>query len=168
MSDAAESVGWQRLKDDVFRAPNEAMLLAIATGIGAQITAMVYLSVAILWFFYVFAPIRIFIGIASVVTFASCGYINGFMTSRILKFFQLADWITSGLVAAMIFPAYILLTLSLGDIVESAMGSSAAVPFGEGLLHYIFWWALDGPAAAYGAYKGFMSPLELNPEIGKI
>lgn len=61
-----------------------------------------------------------------------------------------------------------LLTLSLGDIIESAMGSSAAVPFSEGLLHYIFWWALDGPAAAYGAYKGFMTPLELNPEVGKI
>ena len=35
VSDAAESVGWQRLKDDVFRAPNEATLLAVATGIGS-------------------------------------------------------------------------------------------------------------------------------------
>ena len=90
------------------------------------------------------------------------------MTSKILKFFKLSDWKTSATISALIFPAYILLTLSLGDIIESAMGSSAAVPFSEGLLHYLFWWALDGPAAAYGAYRGFLSPLELSPEVGKI
>ena len=90
------------------------------------------------------------------------------MTSKILKFFNLSDWKTSATISALIFPAYILLTLSLGDIIESAMGSSAAVPFSEGLLHYLFWWALDGPAAAYGAYRGFLSPLELSPEVGKI
>lgn len=109
-----------------------------------------------------------FISLASVVTLAFCGYINGFMTARILKFFKLSDWKTSGLISALIFPAYVLLTLSLGDIMESAMGSSAAVPFSEGLLHYLFWWGLDGPAAAYGAYKGYMAPLVLNPEVGKI
>ena len=35
VSDATEHVGWQRVKDDVFRAPEKATLLAVFTGIGA-------------------------------------------------------------------------------------------------------------------------------------
>lgn len=89
VSDAAESVGWQRLKDDVFRAPNEATLLAVATGIGAQVALSCYLGVALLLLFYSVSTLRILTGIASIVLFAACGYINGFMTARILKFFKL-------------------------------------------------------------------------------
>lgn len=89
VSDAAESVGWQRLKDDVFRAPNEATLLAVATGIGSQVTLMCYLGVILLWFFYTVSAFRFLMALATIVTFALCGYINGFMTARILKFFQL-------------------------------------------------------------------------------
>ena len=89
VSDAAESVGWQRLKDDVFRAPNEPTLLAVATGIGSQVTLMCYLGVLLLWLFYTFSAIRFLMAFATIVTFALCGYINGFMTARILKFFQL-------------------------------------------------------------------------------
>ena len=99
---------------------------------------------------------------------AVCGFLNGFTTSRILKFFRLVDWKMSAMMAALIFPMYILLTLSLGDLIESAMGSSAAVPFSEGLLHYLIWWALDGPAAVYGAYKGTLAPLALDPEVSPV
>ena len=58
--------------------------------------------------------------------------------------------------SAMIFPCYILLTFSLGDIVESAMGTTAAVPLSEGVMFYLLWWAIDAPCATYGAYKGYI------------
>ena len=68
----------------------------------------------------------------------------------------------------MIFPCYLLFTLSIADIVESLFGSAAAVPFSEGILHYLLWWALDAPCAAYGAYHGFKKPLGLEPDISPI
>ena len=105
----------------------------------------------------------VFIGL---IALALCGFLNGFMTSRVLKFFKLSDWKQSAVISSMIFPCGIMLTFSLGDIMESWVGSSAAIPLSEGLLHYLIWWALDAPCAAYGAYKGYMSPLGLNPEIG--
>ena len=89
------------------------------------------------------------------VVFALSGFINGFMTSRTLKFFQIGTWKQSALMTAMIFPCFILLTLSLGDIAEKIMGSSAALVLSEGLLHYLIWWLLDAPCAVYGAYRGF-------------
>jgi len=88
-----------------------------------------------------------------------------------LKFFNLEgtmwnDWKTSALVAVFVFPMYILTTFSLGDIVESYEGSSAAVPMSEGLLFYLIWWALDAPFALFGAFKGFQTPLAIEPIVG--
>ena len=68
----------------------------------------------------------------------------------------------------MIFPMYILLTLSIGDFIEWAVASSAAVPWSEGLIHYLVWWAVDAPCAVYGAYRGFNSPLAIDPEVGSV
>ncbi len=85
-----------------------------------------------------------------------------------LKFFKQSDWKQVAVMTAMIFPCYMLLTLSLGDIVESAMGTTAAVPFSEGLMFYLLWWAIDAPCATYGAYKGYLKPLSLEPEVGQI
>ena len=101
------------------------------------------------------ARARAILSVVLLVIFALCGYINGFMTSRTLKFFQIGTWKQSALMTAMIFPCFILLTLSLGDIAEKIMGSSAALVLSEGLLHYLIWWLLDAPCAVYGAYRGF-------------
>ena len=169
VSDATEHVGWQRLKDDVFRAPNDPTILAVLTGIGAQIALSIYIGLFLASIFYSVAGARELIRALVMVIFALCGYINGFMTSRTMKFFNLgSSWKHSALMTAMIFPSFILLTLSLGDIAEKLMGSSAAVPFSEGLLHYLVWWLLDAPCAAYGAYRGYTAPLALEPEVGQI
>jgi hypothetical protein len=168
ISDATESVGWQRIKDDVFRAPNEPTLLAVCTGIGAQIGLSVYIGLGLTCFFYTSPIFRPLISFFGPLLLAVCGYLNGFVTSRTLKFFKAADWKTSALLSAAIFPCYILLTLSLGDIIESSMGSSAAVPLSEGLLHYLIWWTLDAPFAIYGSYKGTMTPLAVVPEINPV
>ena len=125
------------------------------------------MGIFLMGIFYTWPDSRPVVMFSGIVTFAICGYINGFMTSRTLKFFKLADWKTSALMAALLFPCCILLTLSMGDWIEAAMGSSAAVPFSEGLLHYLAWWALDAPAAAYGAYRGFILPLSVDPNISQ-
>lgn len=97
-----------------------------------------------------------------------CGFLNGFVTSRMLKFFSLNDWKTGALLAAIVFPCYVLMTMSLGDLVEIYVGSSAAMPISEGVLYYLIWWALDGPAAAFGSYKGFVTPLNLSPDVSPV
>ena len=65
------------------------------------------------------------------------------------------------------FPCYCLFTLSIADIVEFIDGG-AAVPFSDGLWHYLLWWAIDAPFAVFGAYRGFLAPLGLEPEVSPI
>ena len=105
--------------------------------------------------FFHIARVRGILSFVLLIVFALCGYINGFMTSRTLKFFQIGTWKQSALMTSVIFPCFILLTLSMGDIAEKIMGSSAALVLSEGLLHYLIWWVLDAPCAVFGAYRGF-------------
>ena len=139
------------------------------TGIGAQIALSVYLATILACIFYttpIFRPLTFYGG---VLLLALCGFLNGFMTSRMFKFFNLQwGWRTSALLTSLIFPCYVLLCCASGDIIESYMGSSAAVPFSEGLLHYLIWWAIDAPLAAYGAYRGNQAELSVEPEVGQI
>lgn len=168
VSDVAEHVGWQRIKDDVFRAPTEPTLLAASIGIGAQIALALFVSLIQMSLFYATTRARHIVFYASIVLLALCGFFNGFITSRTLKFFGIYQWKYAALIAALIFPCYVLFTLSFADIIESATGGTAAIPFSEGLWHYLLWWALDAPCAYYGAYLGFVKPLGLEPEVGPI
>ena len=110
-------------------------------------------------------PIVLYVSIAFL---AICGFLNGYITSRTMKFFKIMDWRISALTSAMIFPCYVLFTLSLADVVEYVFGTAVAVPLSEGLLHYLLWWALDAPFAVLGAYHGFKKPLGLEPDISPV
>jgi len=118
--------------------------------------------------FYSYAPLRPFIYTTGHFSLALCGFLNGFVTSRTLKFFKSTDWKMCAFLSAVIFPMYILVTFSIGDIIESAMGSSAAKPLSEGLLHYLIWWALDAPLAVFGSYRGTMTPLAIVPDVSPV
>ena len=138
----------------------DATILAVITGIGAQICSSAYVGIFLMSLFYSSPFFRPFIFTLAFVLLAICGYLNGFVTSRMLKFFQeVSDWKIGALLAAVVFPCYILLTMSLGDLTEIYVGSSAAMPISEGVLYYLIWWGLDGPAAAFGSYRGQLTPL---------
>jgi len=137
-------------------------------GIGAQLTLASFICLIELSIFCAIPSARHIVFYVSIAVLACCGYLNGYISARTMKFFQIQDWRVAAFTSAIIFPGYILTTLSLADIVESVLGTAAAVPFSEGLWHYLLWMALDAPCAAYGAYRGFKKPLHLEPEVSPI
>ena len=140
----------------------------MATGVGAQITFGCFVFIIELAIFQAVPRMRHIIFYASIIFLAICGYLNGFIAARTMKFFQIHDWKRSAIVAAMIFPGFICTTLWSADLIESIFGTAAAVPFSEGFFYYLLWWAIDAPSAAFGAYRGFKKPLGLEPEVGPI
>lgn len=89
MSDAAEHVGWQRIKDDVFRPPDSPSLLAVATGIGAQLTLGVFISLVEFSIFCAIPAARPIVLYVSIGVLALCGFFNGYISSRTMKFFDI-------------------------------------------------------------------------------
>jgi len=156
VSSPLEHVAWERIKDNVFRAPDAATLLAICIGVGAQIAFALFIGLVQMGNFYTIQGARPVILYVSIVFLALCGFLNGFATSRTLKFFKIHEWKYAAMVASLIFPVFILFTISFADIIEQAMRTSVAVPYSDGLWHYLLWWALDAPCAVFGAYQGYL------------
>jgi len=152
----------------VFRTPEDPTHLAVVTGIGAQLIFALMIALVELAIFVAIPSTRPIVFYVTIGVLGVCGFLNGYITSRTMKFFNVHDWKKAALTSAMIFPCYLLFTLSAGDIVESIVGSAAAVPLSEGLWHYLLWWAIDAPCAAFGAYKGFLTPLSIEPEVSPI
>ena len=62
-----------------------------------------------------FRPYAFFI---AMLVLAVMGWANGYATARVLKYFGSVDWLFSALISAIIFPAWLLVTLGIIDTIE--------------------------------------------------
>ena len=88
---------------------------------------------------------------------AGMGWINGFVTARVLKFFGSVDWCFSAFIAAIVFPIYLILTLAFIDFIEWAenAGYTVTIPFSSAFFYTAIWLAICIPLCFHGAYTGF-------------
>ena len=86
------------------------------------------------------------------------GWVNGFVTARVLKFFGSVDWCFSAFIAAIMFPCWLLFTLGFIDLIEyiAEIGPVvSSIPFSSTFFYCICWLALTVPLCFHGAYMGF-------------
>lgn len=161
-------VGWEKIRGDVFRQPEFGQILAVVTGIGAQVTlgTLVFLLEIVCFFSnQVMRPLTMTIGLVSL---AASGVANGFMTARFLKFFKSGEWKDAACLSVVMFPSYMFILFVANDFVEIASGSSDAVPLARGIGWSLAWLALDVPLSTYGAYKGFTMRLNFEADVAAV
>ena len=92
VSQQPAEIGWNKIREDMLRPPDEPGLFAMVTGIGSQVGLTVYIGILLMCIFYTHPSIRPWTLTAGLFLFACCGFINGYMTTRMLKFFGIEDW----------------------------------------------------------------------------
>ena len=92
----------------------------------------------------------------SFIILAVFGFINGYFTSRNLKFFGTTDWNFSATIAALVLPLFIIGCIFLEQLIGWIAGSSIRYTFGETVLRTIGWYLLNGTMCYYGAFKGYI------------
>jgi len=103
------------------------------------------------------------------VILATFGFINGYVTSRNLKFFGTTDWNFSATIAALVLPLFIIGAIFLELLVAWVSGSALRYTFGETLLRSIGWYLFNGTMCYYGAFRGYVEKATVVPSpIGKI
>jgi len=124
-------------------------------GIGAQVFTCTY---AILIFsciaFHVY-NLRPYLFTICVFALACTGWMNGYMTARILKFFGSTDWCFSAFIASTMFPCFLIFTCGFIDVLEWIDDSSATIPFSRAFFYFIGWLVLDVPLCFHGSWAGF-------------
>ena len=88
-------------------------------GIGTQVFCSLYAMLLLFTLHFASNPyVRPYIFVFSLVALAMMGGVNGFVTARVIKFFGETNWCSSILIAATVFPTWLLLTFGVIDIFE--------------------------------------------------
>ena len=90
------------------------------------------------------------------VIMALYGFINGYLTSRSLKFFSTTDWNFSAFLSALVLPLFISGSLLLECGVAWIARLSQRYSFGSIFSRIVGWYLLNGAMCYFGAYKGYI------------
>jgi transmembrane 9 superfamily protein 3 len=151
--DVSEESGWKLVHGDVFRVPNNLVLLSALVGTGAQLAMLVLLVIlfAIIGMLYVGrgAIVTTFIVCYALTSFIS-GYVGGGFYSRN----DGKHWIKSMLLTASLFP---FTCFGIGfalNTVAIFYHSLAAIPFGTMVVVLVIWAFISFPLVLLGTVLG--------------
>ena len=151
----AEDVAWKKCHGDVMRAPGYPNLLASFVGAGAQMMAMfISIFIGITWAF-AGSQWRPYIYTYVMVVMAFFGFINGYVTSRYLKFFGATDWNFSAGISAFVLPLIFIGGIVFESFFSWISGNSLRYSFGDTILRTLGWYFFNASMCYIGAYKGY-------------
>ena len=125
-------------------------------GAGVQITMMLITVLVGIVFAFANTTWRPYIYTTTMVILALWGFINGYLTSRSLKFFGTTDWNFSATIAAFTLPMFLTLTLFLELVIAWLSKSAMRHNFKNNLLRIVGWYLLNGVMCYLGAYRGYV------------
>eukprot|EP00931_Biecheleriopsis_adriatica_P105982 TRINITY_DN804_c0_g1_i1.p1 TRINITY_DN804_c0_g1~~TRINITY_DN804_c0_g1_i1.p1 ORF type:complete len:628 (+),score=125.06 TRINITY_DN804_c0_g1_i1:77-1960(+) len=153
--EAAEETGWKLVHGDVFRKPRHSKLLAVSVGSGVQIICMsvVTLFLALLG---VLSPVHRGALLQSMMLlFTFMGFFAGYVSSRLYKTFNGADWKQTTLLTAFLYPGIFFAIFFILNLFIWGQKSSGAVPFTTMFAMLCLWFGISVPLVFLGAYFGF-------------
>ena len=86
---------------------------------------------------------------------ALTGWTNGHTTAILLKVFGAQDWLGSAWLSSCVFPAWMIFSLSVIDVIEWDTESSDTTPYSYALAMVCAFLLLTVPVSMHGAYIGF-------------
>ncbi|KAI8834780.1 hypothetical protein BJ741DRAFT_609158 [Chytriomyces cf. hyalinus JEL632] len=158
-----EDIGWKLVHADVFRPPQQRMLLSVLIGNGAQIFMMssVTLLFAILGFLS--PSSRGALSTVTIIFYICFGGVAGYVSARLYKMMQGEFWQRNVALTALLIPGVVFLIFVTLNFFLIHAGSSAAVPFTTMLALIALWFLISTPLCIVGAYFGFKQPAIENP-----
>jgi len=87
------------------------------------------------------------------------GFIGGYVSSRIYKFFHGESWKQNFAYTPFALPGLVFSTFFLLNLFVWARGSSGAVPFTTMLVIVIIWFVISVPLSLAGSWIGFKQPV---------
>ncbi|KAI0000500.1 Nonaspanin TM9SF [Russula vinacea] len=133
--DVQEDWGWKLVHGEIFRTPNNPLVLAALVGNGAQLCSMVGVTLVFALLGFLSPSNRGSLATVMMICWTFFGSVGGYISTTVLPTF--------------IFAVVFLLNLFL-----IAAHSSGAVPFGTLLLIVLLWFGISAPLSAIGAYFG--------------
>lgn len=186
-----EDQGWKLLHGEVFRAPSHPLVLSTMVGTGAQLSAMVAVTLVFALFGFLSPSLRGSLASTMLVFWTLFSCVNGYVSTRIFLSFGGEAVKKLAFLSATLFPTYVLrprnltrlcpglnLFLYRSSIIFAVIfllnlflvgaGSSGAIPFGTILAVVVIWFLISVPLTIAGVWFGIRHgalehPTRVNP-----
>ncbi|CAL1706851.1 unnamed protein product [Somion occarium] len=166
--DIQEDYGWKLVHGEVFRTPQHPMILSVLVGNGAQLCAMVGVTLVFALLGFLSPSNRGSLATVMMICWTLFGAVGGYISSRIYASMGGTDKRKNSFLTATILPTIVFGVVFLLDLFLLSAGSSGAVPFGTILLIVVLWFGISAPLSAIGSYFGskhgaITHPVRVNP-----
>jgi len=152
--DVQEDWGWKHVHGEVFRSPRHPMLLSMMVGNGAQLCAMLGITLVFALFGFLSPSNRGSLATVMMVCWTLFGGIGGYISSWVYVSLGGVSRRKNAFLTATVLPTLVFGVVFLLNFFLIIAGSSGAVPFGTMLLIVVLWFGISPPLSAIGAYFG--------------
>ncbi|KAF2455350.1 hypothetical protein BDY21DRAFT_373440 [Lineolata rhizophorae] len=153
-----EDSGWKLVHGDVFRPPKNPLLLSVLLGNGAQLFMMTGFTIAIALLGFLSPSSRGSLATVMIVLYTLFGFIGGYVSSRVYKFFHGDAWKQNFAYTPVALPGLVFATFFLLNLFLWAKQSSGAVPFTTMLVMLLIWFVISVPLSITGSWVAFKRP----------
>jgi len=158
-----EETGWKLVHGDVFRPPQNPLLLSVLVGSGVQILGMVVITMIFAVLGFLSPANRGGLMTAGVILFVVMGVFAGYFSTRTYKLLKGTTWKKNTVVTSLFFPGTIFGIFFVLNMFIWGEKSSGAVPFGTLVALVALWFGISVPLVFFGSYFAFKKPVPENP-----
>ncbi|KZT72084.1 hypothetical protein DAEQUDRAFT_809354 [Daedalea quercina L-15889] len=152
--DVQEDWGWKLVHGEVFRRPRNPMILSVLVGNGAQLCAMVGVTLVFALLGFLSPSNRGSLATVMMVCWTLFGGVGGYISSRVYTSLGGENRSKNSFLTATVLPAVVFAIVFLLNLFLISAGSSGAVPFGTMLLIVVLWFGISAPLSLIGSYLG--------------
>jgi len=150
-----EETGWKLVHGDVFRPPQNPMMLSVLVGTGAQTFCMTVITMVFAVLGFLSPANRGGLGTAMLLLFVFMGVPAGYASAFLHKTLKGVDWRTNILLTSTFFPGVVFLIFFVLNCFVWGEKSSGAVPFGTMFALLVLWFGISMPLVFAGSYLGY-------------
>ncbi|KAH8119533.1 Nonaspanin [Phellopilus nigrolimitatus] len=166
--DVQEDFGWKLVHGEVFRAPQNPLILSVIVGNGAQLCAMVGVTLLFALLGFLSPSNRGALATVMMICWTFFGSIGGYISSRVYASLGGTNQRKNTFLTATMLPTVVFAIVFLLNFFLLVAGSSGAVPLGTMLFVVILWFGISAPLSSIGAYFGskhgaVSHPVRVNP-----
>lgn len=163
-----EDSGWKLVHGDVFRSPQQPLMLSVLAGNGAQLFMMTGFTIAFALLGFLSPSNRGSLGSVMILLYTLFGSIGGFTSSYVYKCMTSTSsrepdtqgdaWKLNVALTPVLLPGMVFGTFFLLDLFLWAKGSSGAVPFTTMLIIILIWFVISVPLSVFGSWLALRRP----------
>ncbi|EJU04248.1 endosomal P24A protein [Dacryopinax primogenitus] len=152
--DVQEDYGWKLIHGEVFRPPRYPIVLSVLVGNGAQLGAMVAVTLVFALFGFLSPSNRGSLATVMIICWTLFGCVAGYMSQRVYMSIGGTEWKKNVFFTATVMPGFVFAVVFFLNLFLIGTGSSGAVPFGTMLAIVLLWFVISAPLTAVGVFFG--------------